>query len=106
MSSTLEEFFTPKQIAIKFGVTPKTVYHWLKTGTLKSRKIGGIRRISSIHVHQMMYPEAVGPNKPAHECRPPIIGNNRSGYTYMCEYCNTPWMVTMDDHGKLYWAEM
>ncbi|GAH01431.1 unnamed protein product [marine sediment metagenome] len=41
-----EEFFTVKDVAIKLGVKPVTIYKWLREGKLKGSyfKIGGIYR--------------------------------------------------------------
>ena len=43
-----EEFLTVKDVAVKLGVKPVTIYKWLREGKLKGAyfKLGGVFRFS------------------------------------------------------------
>ena len=46
----LERMFTIREVAEGFGVTPKTVYKWIRAGDLGCLVIGRLRRVSQGHV--------------------------------------------------------
>lgn len=47
-----KEWLTPKEVAALFGVTPKTLHVWHKTGFLPRYRIGGVVRYKSEDVEQ------------------------------------------------------
>jgi excisionase family DNA binding protein len=106
----MDEYFTPEQIASRLSVTRHTVYEWLKCGKLKGTKLGPkMWRVTSSQLHALIYPETVMPDKPAHFCKPPVIGNHRYGDTWMCPFCNIIWSLTVDEASadvSAYWDKL
>lgn len=43
---TLELMYSPRELMAFLGVSRSSVYRWLRSGQLKSVKLGGSRRIS------------------------------------------------------------
>lgn len=35
-----EKYYTPHEVADQFGLTVRTVYHWIRIGRLKAYKVG------------------------------------------------------------------
>jgi len=45
--ANMENYLTAKQVADKLQVNRTTLWRWEKNGTLKPRKIGGVKRYSA-----------------------------------------------------------
>lgn len=46
-----ETYFTPQEVADKFGVKVNTVWDWLRKGKLRAFRVGGrLYRISEKHI--------------------------------------------------------
>ena len=39
------KYLTPAEAAKLWGVTRRTIYTWLRAGTIKGKKIGGVWRV-------------------------------------------------------------
>jgi len=49
-----EKYHSPAQVAELLGVTRETIYNVIKSGDLKSYKIGRLRRISSTQIQEAL----------------------------------------------------
>jgi excisionase family DNA binding protein len=51
---SMEEYFTPQEIAEKLKIDMSTVYRWIKNGNLKAVKIGHFWRISESELNRIL----------------------------------------------------
>ena len=54
MENELEKMFTPEQVAEQFGLTPRTIKDWMRTGKLKGVKFGKSWRIKENDLKEFM----------------------------------------------------
>jgi len=50
----MEEYYTPQEIANKLKIDIRTVYRWIKEGSLKAVKIGRFWRISESELKRLL----------------------------------------------------
>jgi excisionase family DNA binding protein len=54
---SMEEFYTPQEVAQKLKIDLSTVYRWIREGQLKAVKIGHFWRISESELKRLLTPE-------------------------------------------------
>ena len=50
----MEKYYTPEEIADNLKVHLKTVYNWIKNGSLKAVKVGHFWRISETELNRLL----------------------------------------------------
>lgn len=48
------EYFTPEEAAKKLKIARRTVYHWLREGKIKGKKLGNMWRISEAEIDRIL----------------------------------------------------
>lgn len=61
MDTATESLLTAGQIADQFGVTPTTVYRWIKEGKVRGVRVGGIVRVKRSDLDRILNPDVEPP---------------------------------------------